>query len=311
MTSIIINAKEVVSNKAEVIGNKLAAAKATIAGEPEDPVVAAAKLEAKKNHEAIIQGLLQGRLEWAGHVSTDFWFYLKQNDVVLGILLCHRMNPYGRLKRFFVWVAYLIATFGMSLLFLRADGQRIGGRDGFDHAASKVASIWSSLTISVVQIIVVEVLTCRCCQPGAAFAFLLCRKVGEGVGWCVYLYCLFLGSCVLAGGIVVAVYRGVPASVAVDTWLYTQLYSFSIGIATAFAMFILGYYGFPFGYFTCLFVAEAGPTGTKSSSCYPHGPQYPTDKGLLWSGDPCGCCCLRPTEPDRIDAEPPQEQDNV
>ncbi len=42
---------------------------------------------------------MQGRVLWAGNACTDYWVYTKNNHALLGCLLCHPLDPFGRIGR--------------------------------------------------------------------------------------------------------------------------------------------------------------------------------------------------------------------
>jgi len=244
------------------------------------------KSEAKKDHEAIIQGLAQGRVVWSGNFCIDCWFHLKQTHIFLGIFACHKMHPYSRCERLFVWLSCAAAAFGLSIFFLRSDGT-IEKRSSLLDAGF-VVSCW----LTVIHFVLYQATMAKCCHEGGGCHF---GGVGRVAGECAGKFILaswviFAAFCLL-GAFMTSKKRRIPVDRALGAWVVSQIYSAVQGIFVSVAMFLYYRYGLgccnPCSSFTGSGQSLDRPN--HPSFCYPHGIEYPKDVKLMWDGDRCRC----------------------
>lgn len=255
----------------EIIGNATANAM--------EPVVIP---EERKNREAIIQGLLQGRVVWYFGFWQDFWFYVKQTHVVIGIFLAHSMHPYSKLERMGVWLSSAVAGFGLSMMLLDETGEKK------QDAAVIAAGISASIVLAIMNLIMVQCMTCSCIQEGSS-CFKCAgdrgRSAAENVGWCLGAVGWIFALIFLGGGFL---FRKAPLAIVIRAFVVSQGFSFLLGLGTGMLMFMLAYYG------CCgCCSGQAGADRVKTSSPYPYGAEYPKDRNMFQAGDSCNlvCCC--------------------
>jgi len=230
---------------------------------------------------AMIQGLLHGRVYWYGDFRFDMWFWIKQHHAILGIFLCHKMNPYSRCERFAVWLCCGCASFALGLLLLRSTGEKRTG--------ASVVSVLNGGILAVLHMIMVMLATCPCVQAGSKLHADRYRSCCEKCGCFImaYVWCkiaLLLGVCVYF-----ALWADVPIDHAFQVWAQSQLVAFASGIVSCAATFILKWYGLK-GAFARLLPGQGGSDGARPKAAYPFGHTLPTDPQLLSGGDHCACC---------------------
>jgi len=266
-----------------VIGKAAETANNVVQGTPETPEEA----EARKNRESIVQGLLYGRVVWADSFLQDFWFYMKQTHVFLSIFLCHDLHPFSRFERFVTFLASLAASFGLSMLFLDKSGEKL------DSDMAAAAGLAASIVMSIMYAITVTAFTCSCVQEGGCIGGCMggsVRSRVESFGRCIGCTNVVISLLVLAGGLLHGKEHKLPISLGFEAWAYAQVYSIALAVATGLLLFLFAYYGLRCCCCcACCCPGQAGPDGSKPSSAYPYGVEYPTDKALLWGGDHCSC----------------------
>lgn len=242
--------------------------------------------ENMKNEEAIVQGLLNGRKFWSGYMVNDYWFYLKNNDQILGMFCAHRFHPFKRIERVCVWLAYVLSAFGITLLLVKKDGQQ---STEFEPLA---IGFIASTFLSFLRFIETEAATCTCFQDGSMFSCF--EESAEKCGRFVLVTSTTLNVLIFAAGMVrAAMVQHLPWLIVLRAFWISQLISFCLAQVTNVLTFLIGYYGLPCGCGCCCHAESS--KGRHTGSRYPHGIAYPKDEVMMWGpeNDHCGCCCPR------------------
>lgn len=250
--------------------------------------------EDKKNQEAIIQGLIMGRVVWSGNLCEDYWFYLKQSHVILGIICCHRMHPYTRVERIVLFISLSLAGFGLSYMLLDSEGEMK------ETMTAQAVGIMVSITLIIAQIIMYQAALCKCVQEGSCI-FNCCgqraKAVGEWAGRCIVLIGMIFGACCFLFGVLIGMMKGVPLGTAIQAWVFSQVYSWVLSVFTGFLQF--GFYWYGCWPCCCCNICSdylgngqagqclSGENAAHPKFCYPHGIEYPADMDTLWDADRC------------------------
>jgi len=269
--------------------------------------------EADKDHQAIVQGLIWKRGVWYpdSSILTNWWFFLCQKHVLLGIACCHKLHPYTRLERMFVWISCVITSIGLSLLFSDAS---FG--EGLSEAQIQCYSLAISCYLATKAILMRSLVTCGIVQDGSCLqvaASVLnsdaklkrsCERIGCRVAAfsCVISLMWFIaGVCVVQGEIF-------NYGQFFEEFFLSQIYSWLIELGTVTGRFLMGWYGF-----RCV----SGPEGTGDDEVkkamtgkYPEGIEYPKDKNRLWENDRALCKGCFSEAPQTVDGtvEPAAEE---
>ncbi|CAK0838325.1 unnamed protein product [Prorocentrum cordatum] len=268
---------------------------------------AAAKEERKKDKAAITQGLALGRVIWREHdLCGDLWFFIKNNDAILGMLFCHEMHPYTRPKRIIVKICGMAANFGMACLFLDLNTcKKVEGEitvldtvecEQHQSDAVQFASISCAVLVSALLFLMYWLYTCRCARKGGPLHYgkktesfwVCCTKPITGSLNLVCLIILIAGLIAHGESSVSFADSYVP-----QVWVTSEIYSIVMGFCLQVAIFFSLYCGCECcPGLTCLFQecwgsGQAG--GARPSFAYPYGDEYPKDMEAFWRGDrSCG-----------------------
>lgn len=230
---------------------------------------------------AMTQGLLHKRVYWYGDFQSDLWFFIKQNHVILGILLCHQLHPYSRRERLAVWLCCGCASFALGLLLLRSTGEK---RDG-----ASIVSLFNGCILTVLHMSLKMLATCPCVQDGSFAHFDSCQWYCEECG-CVLMACIWCHVWIMLGVcIAFAFWVGVPMDHAFQVWAQSQLVAFAFGIVICTVIFCLKWYGLKKGALARLFPGQGGPEGVRPKCAFPFGPALPSDPHIFPGGDRCAC----------------------
>eukprot|EP00930_Biecheleria_cincta_P042399 TRINITY_DN29178_c0_g1_i1.p1 TRINITY_DN29178_c0_g1~~TRINITY_DN29178_c0_g1_i1.p1 ORF type:complete len:339 (-),score=34.47 TRINITY_DN29178_c0_g1_i1:197-1213(-) len=252
----------------------------------DDPEAIALSEQRRKDREAIIQGLAQSRVVWSGGACTDCYVFIKQTHIIFGIFACHRMHPYSRCERFFVWLSLAIAGLGLSFMYVGPDGKH--GKDIGALAAGSVVSVW----LSLMHVILQQASMARCCVEGG---FCYCWGAGKLManfaGKIILFGGLLFAALCFIGGLGVALARSIPLDKTIAAWCVSQIYSSVWGVFISIGMYFYRLYGCcccnPCGDFCG--TGQGLKPAVQPDWCYPHGPEHPKDVYLFWEGDRCGC----------------------
>jgi len=227
--------------------------------------------------EAMVQGLLHGRVYWYGDLRSDLWFWIKQTHAVLGIFLCHKMHPYSHRERFAEWLCCGCASFAVGLLLVRSTGEKRSG--------ASVVSVINGCILAVLHMLMKILATCGCMQDGSPLHSERCQRYCEKCG-CLIMTCIcFNVFFLLSLCIYFALWADVPIDHVFQVWAQSQVVAFASSIATCIARFMFKWYGL-----RVLFPGQGGPDGARPKNAYPFGHALPADPQVLPGGDRC-CCC--------------------
>ena len=127
-----------------------------------------------KKREAIVQGLLRGRVVWANNCCWDLLFHLKRRSILLGMLFCHELHPFMRGKRLFVFGCNCCAGFGLATLccdelftaFVDSKFSEKAFRDVIGEKPDGIEVLAASVVVAVLTVLLNcvagKMMTCSC-----------------------------------------------------------------------------------------------------------------------------------------------------
>lgn len=271
---------------------------AAVAGER--AASALSKGEKEKNHETIVQGLVNGRVRWhEDNVLLNIWFFLCQRHVILGMFFSHKEHPYTRLERIGVWLSLVAASFGLSLLLSDSKGEK--DSNVYARLTTQLVAVY----LAIKNVILYNAACCSCVQDGAFLEKVtdfcgyneLLKSKAESAGLYVLIVSWTISACWLLLGMTVGREPGMLWEVVVEDFVASQVLSWILGVGTLLLTFGKEW----FGCGPCcpiltdnVFLPEgkSDQVRAKIKKKYPHGIEYPNDENMMWGGDRSRCNAL-------------------
>mmetsp|Transcript_104794 Transcript_104794/g.208242 ORF Transcript_104794/g.208242 Transcript_104794/m.208242 type:complete len:291 (-) Transcript_104794:279-1151(-) len=241
--------------------------------------------EPDKDHRAIVQGLIHNRLVWHhDSMLKNYWFFLCQKHVLLGIPCCHKFHPYTRAERLFVWLAVVVSAFGISLL--------ASSDSWWTDSQTKIQlmSLAMSCYLAAKSMIMKALVVCASVQDGGIVQKVAevvhkddaVKKSFEKAGFRVACLAWVLSLIWLIAGIYVSVTQNLSWTTFAEEFFLSQVYGWVIEWATRTAKFLMGWY------------CQKEPTAEEKvednmAKKYPVGSAYPKDRNTLWQNDRSQC----------------------
>jgi len=203
-----------------------------------------------KGEKELEKGLLERRVVWTEDLWEDYWIYLKNNHVILGILLCHVLDPFSRWERLTIFVCGLFWS-------ILSASTTLEMTNGVSAEQAEVRRVGYAILYGLVVYIFTSLMK-RFALCGAGTCFERCWGFLGHLG-------MFIGVLLASGMLILAIFLAIksPYYDAIHFWesfIISQVVSWISG-------FFLGFLAYYFARRSALKKKEQEALNKKESKC--------------------------------------------